>query len=198
MQIKYKIVESWPAENSIVVRYYTDVLTEEKLGGMVDGKYARGRTDCNINLPIPTPVGDDLHRFIAQRAPVAWLEMMEMVADPNVETSLSSIPLHEEKVFTPPIDPHRGYFIPDARLSFRQARQLAVSATKVTTRAGNTFDGDELSQGRMARAVLALTASQKPSMKWVLADNSVIEATQSELNEALTLASEAQSENWIV
>lgn len=77
-------------------------------------------------------------------------------------------------------------------------RAAAVAAIKVTTQAGNTFDGDEISQGRMARAVIALSTGLEPSVSWVLADNSVIQATGAELTEALALTGLAQAKVWVI
>jgi len=84
------------------------------------------------------------------------------------------------------------------REEWKSARSAAVEAIKVTTQAGNTFDGDEISQGRMARAVIALDAAAPgTTVNWVLADNSVIQATALELTEALALAGGAQAAIWV-
>lgn len=80
----------------------------------------------------------------------------------------------------------------------KQARADAVNSIVVTTQSGNAFDGDEVSQGRMARAILALQATGTPSVTWVLHDNTVIEATAEELTEALALAGAAQAEIWVI
>ena len=78
-------------------------------------------------------------------------------------------------------------------------RESNVAAIKVTTTAGNEFDGDEISQGRMARAVIALGASTPgTTVNWILADNSVIQATAAELTEALALAGAAQASLWVL
>ncbi len=84
------------------------------------------------------------------------------------------------------------------RATAKAARTAAVAAIKVTTSAGNTFDGDETSQGRMARAVIALSTGLAPSVTWVLADNTTIQATAAELTEALVLAGQAQSAIWVI
>lgn len=84
------------------------------------------------------------------------------------------------------------------REEWKASRAAQVEGIKVTTAAGNTFDGDEVSQGRMARAVIALNASPVGTkVNWVLADNSVIQATQEELIEALALAGAAQAAIWV-
>lgn len=84
------------------------------------------------------------------------------------------------------------------RQEAKAARQAAVDAIKVTTQAGHTFDGDETSQTRMARAIVALQATGTPSVTWVLADNSVIQASAAELAEALALAGQAQAAVWVI
>lgn len=90
----------------------------------------------------------------------------------------------------------------DARAKARQvakeARDAAVASLVVTTAAGHQFDGDEVSQGRMARAIIALQATGTPSVNWVLHDNSVIQATVAELTEALALAGAAQASIWVI
>lgn len=85
-----------------------------------------------------------------------------------------------------------------AREAWKVRRAENVARITVTTTAGNTFDGDELSQGRMARAILGLQAlGEGATIRWVLADNSEIQATASELTEALQLAGQAQAALWV-
>lgn len=84
------------------------------------------------------------------------------------------------------------------RAAAKIARDQAVAAIKVTTAAGNTFDGDETSQTRMARAIIALQETGVPSVTWVLANNAPIQATASELSEALALAGAAQAAIWVL
>lgn len=93
----------------------------------------------------------------------------------------------------PPLTPEQ------AREQAKAARASQVAAITVTTQAGNTFDGDEISQGRMARAIIALNAvSPGATVNWVLADNSVIDANAAELTEALALAGAAQAAIWVI
>ena len=77
----------------------------------------------------------------------------------------------------------------------KAARQLEVDAITVTTAAGNTFDGDERSQDRMATTLAAM--DEGDTGPWVLADNTVITVTRSELREALRLARSAMAAIWI-
>lgn len=85
-----------------------------------------------------------------------------------------------------------------ARQNAKLARQAAVDNIKVTTAAGHTFDGDEMSQTRMARAVLVLSTGVAQTVSWVLADNTVIQADAAELSEALALAGAAQAALWVI
>lgn len=85
-----------------------------------------------------------------------------------------------------------------AREAAKAARAAAVDAIVVTTTAGNAFDGDETSQTRMARAIIALQATGTPTVNWILHDNSVIQATVAELSEALALAGAAQAAIWVI
>jgi tRNA A37 threonylcarbamoyltransferase TsaD len=93
MNIKYKIIEVWPDEHQIVVRYTTDLITEESvvLARDADDNIVRCRTDVPITLPIPTPTGDALDSLIMQNAPVTFLKTKESVLDPNLDTSLSGL-----------------------------------------------------------------------------------------------------------
>lgn len=94
-----------------------------------------------------------------------------------------------------PVDPPTADHL---RAAWKASRAAAVEAIKVTTFAGNVFDGDEVSQGRMARAIIAINAAAPgTTVNWILADNTVIDATAAELTEALALAGAAQAALWV-
>lgn len=81
------------------------------------------------------------------------------------------------------------------------ARAAAVEAITVTTSAGHVFNGDETSQTRMARAIIALNAQPQtpvPTIPWVLANNAVAAVTAAELTQALALAGAAQAAVWVI
>ena len=84
------------------------------------------------------------------------------------------------------------------REAAKAARVAAVEAITVTTAAGNTFDGDETSQTRMSRAITVLSTGAAATVPWVLADNTVIQATAAELTEALALAGAEQARFWVL
>lgn len=60
---------------------------------------------------------------------------------------------------------------------------------------GMKFDGDETSQDRMARSVVALNDDTE-TVQWVLADNTIAQVTRVQLKQALRLAGEAQTSIW--
>tara|TARA_R110000851_G_scaffold320994_1_gene486142 strand:+ start:321 stop:635 length:315 start_codon:yes stop_codon:yes gene_type:complete len=81
-----------------------------------------------------------------------------------------------------------------ARATFKAERTAQVQALTITTDAGNEFDADEISQGRMARAILSMDDTEV--VVWVLADNTAVGASKAELIEALKLAGLAQMALW--
>lgn len=83
-------------------------------------------------------------------------------------------------------------------LAYQQAKQDKIDAVDqiiVTTNSGKQFNGDEVAQNRMARAVAA--SSVGDVTQWRLADNSVAVVTHEELKEALLLAGEAMTVIWM-
>lgn len=95
MNIHYKIVEVWPEIHSIVVRYWTDILSEEYLASDTnrkeDGTPYRCRSDASITLAIPAPTGEELEKLLISNAPYHWLKTLETCVLPEVDTSLSHI-----------------------------------------------------------------------------------------------------------
>lgn len=83
------------------------------------------------------------------------------------------------------------------RALFKVDREAAVARIQVTTASGRTFDGDEVSQGRMTRTIAGLQAlPADTAVRWVLSDNSVVDVGLIELQEALALAILRQTELW--
>lgn len=102
MQVKYRIIKVHPEEHSITVRYYTDVLTEDKLaqnfdtfGNIVrnpDGSPTHCRTDYFLNIfRVPAPTEEELDAFIKQCIPLEWFKMQEAIANSSIDTSMSNI-----------------------------------------------------------------------------------------------------------
>lgn len=86
---------------------------------------------------------------------------------------------------------------PPSREQLKQERQAAVDAITVTVN-GKVFDGDEISQGRMARALRVADITGQTSCTWVMHDNSAVDVTREDLAQALSLAMEAQGAIWVI
>jgi len=86
---------------------------------------------------------------------------------------------------------------PPTREELKAKRQEIVDAITVEVN-GKVFDGDEISQERMARALKVADITGQTSCTWVLHDNSAVDVTKDELAQALALALQAQSAVWII
>ncbi len=84
----------------------------------------------------------------------------------------------------------------EIRAEFKVERAARVAAIVVTVDSMN-FDGDEISQSRMARAIVALEAAAKADTTWVLSDNTVVVVTVDQLKQALIKAGQAQTDCWV-
>jgi hypothetical protein len=103
MEIKFKIMEVLPEQHSMVVRYYSDVLTEDSLAisfnpdGSIarrpDGSPQRCQTDYNFNIWQTNPAlsQDDIKRIANDGAPYDWFKLKHDILDPNIDTSLSAV-----------------------------------------------------------------------------------------------------------
>jgi len=80
----------------------------------------------------------------------------------------------------------------------KKVRDEAVAAIKVTTSSGRVFDGDEVAQNRMNRAITGLVRLGIPTIQWKLFDNTVATVTVDELGEALALSGMEQSRIWML
>lgn len=59
---------------------------------------------------------------------------------------------------------------------------------------GMVFDGDEVSQDRMARSAVAMTDDE--TITWVLHDNTIAQVSKAQLLKALRLSGEEQTRLW--
>ena len=89
--------------------------------------------------------------------------------------------------------------IDDAALREAEKIQRDITTAKilVTTSAGNVFNGDEVSQNRLSRAIMALQLTGTLTTHWVLANNVSVEVGVPELAEALALSGAAQTALWV-
>lgn len=92
-----------------------------------------------------------------------------------------------------PVDPPT----PDDLLAAAKAeRQALVDSIIVTTETGKQFDGDEVSQDRMEKAIKVAEITGIKECEWVLADNVPTIVTLDELKEALVKSFMAMGAVW--
>jgi hypothetical protein len=152
---------------------YPDVSFPEGVAFTHEGAFAYSAS--------PVPAFDPLTQKVVEANPVDGAQQWAVVALSGEDAQAAAQSAAEE-----------------ARAQAKAAREAAVAAIKVTTQSGKEFDGDEVSQGRMARAIIGLQAANAPSITWVLADNTPATVTLAELTEALVLAGQAQAAIWVV
>lgn len=80
------------------------------------------------------------------------------------------------------------------RMAQAKSARAAIVSNIIVEVDGMQFDGDESSQDRMTRAIVALDSGE--TIQWVLADNSVVQVTREQLRQALRLAGQQQTEVW--
>lgn len=153
---------------------------------------------ANLNASIPDDfIGNDTYRRVLPSALPEYdrlthklIEVLPALIDGEYRQQWEIVPLSEMEA---------QQAAEAKRLSdeivFKQERQAKVDAIIVTTQSGKRFDGDEVSQNRMSRAIVAMSDSD--TIMWVLADNTPASVTASELKEALRLAGEEITRIWI-
>lgn len=105
MNLGYRIIKADTAEHGILIRYFTDKVTEMDLAtsfnedGSVklhaDGYPLTTRTDMFMSIyKFPTPTFEEIEKDIILRAPVDWLNLQEKIKDKTVDTSLTELKNH--------------------------------------------------------------------------------------------------------
>ena len=100
MNIHYRIVKVDPAAHGIVIRFFTDKVTEMDLANSLnadgsvilnaDGYPMSTRTDVMMSIyDTPAPSNEELEKRIMLNAPVDWLKLQENIKDPDVNTKMS-------------------------------------------------------------------------------------------------------------
>jgi len=102
MKINYRILSVEEDQHSMVVRYWTDKITEEMLAiefepnGKIrktkHGWPVRCSTDYNLNFYNNyDPSKEEVNHYIMKNAPIEWLKLKEEILDPRVKMNLDSV-----------------------------------------------------------------------------------------------------------
>ena len=113
MNIQYRIVKVDPEAHGVVIRYFTDKVTEMDLANSfnpdgtiklnADGYPLSTRTDIMMSIyDTPTPDAEELDKRIMLNAPVDWLQLQENIKDPAVDTKMKHLRdlIGDSKTFT--------------------------------------------------------------------------------------------------
>lgn len=152
----------------------------------------------NLNASIPDDfIGNDIYRRVFPSALPDYdrlthklIEVLPALIDGEYRQQWEIVPLSEVDAQQAAEAKRRN-----DEILFKQERQSKVDAIIVTTQSGKRFDGDEVSQNRMSRAIVAMSDSD--TIMWMLADNTSASVTANELKEALRLAGEEMTCIWI-
>jgi len=95
MKIKYKIIEMYPDDGTIVVRYFSDLLPEKQLISIPDldekDNPLRCRTDVSINIPLPLPKFKEIDSLIWMHCPIIFFETQAKIKDETIDTTLDTL-----------------------------------------------------------------------------------------------------------
>lgn len=104
MSINYKILEIDESNRTMIVRYWTETISQEELRSSEeskeDGTPVRCRSDISINIPIPEPTAEELHKILMRNAPDIGLQTLEKMKTNDPETTLVVIPDLINQTFT--------------------------------------------------------------------------------------------------
>ena len=95
----------------------------------------------------------------------------------------------------PATEAHSAEYIAQVQRTRFKASRARRMAQQTVIVEGMEFDADELSQQRMARALLLMNETQ--TTMWVLANNEVVQVSKKQLFEACKQAGEQQSALWV-
>ena len=92
--VKYKILQVFPADHSISIRYYSDEFPESALVSEYDADGTtplKCITDIFVQVPIPIPEGAAFEKYIASLAPFAYFNFRAKIIDTNIDTTMDSL-----------------------------------------------------------------------------------------------------------
>ncbi|MBE0367645.1 DUF4376 domain-containing protein [Pseudoalteromonas aurantia] len=119
---------------------------------------------------------------------------LELTTQTQVQRKEYDDEAHVLRIY-PATQAHSAEYIAQVqRARFKASRALKVAQQTVIVE-GMEFDADEMSQQRMARALLLMEDAH--TTRWVLANNDVVQVSKKQLFDACKLAGEQQSALWV-
>ena len=121
---------------------------------------------------------------------------------PNIEEGFIKV---DDNVCCGMVQTENGFIIPSpteaelaeqARIAFKANRKILLDNLEITYNSV-IYQADEVSQDRMARAIVAMeTFPAETTINWVAKDNSIHSLTRADLQAMLGLAGIAQANIW--
>lgn len=105
MNIKYRIIEVQQDNRVMIVRYFTDIITENDLDVLPkdvrdsNTSPARCKSDVSLNIPLPEPSEEELHKIILRYAPLEALKTLEEIKKEPNSSILKTIHTIKNKTF---------------------------------------------------------------------------------------------------
>lgn len=105
-EVKFKIIDIDTSQHSIIVRYFSDILTEDDLAtsfiydennhGTIqrrpDGSPVRCQTDYNISIwKTPTPDVKEILKIAENNAPHDWFKLKHDILSDTIDTSMANV-----------------------------------------------------------------------------------------------------------
>ncbi len=87
-------------------------------------------------------------------------------------------------------------YVPNISVGKKAIKLEEIETSSVTVSTGKEFDADEDSQNRMLKAIHVLGYKNLTETQWKLFNNTIALVTVDELNEALAMAGELQTQIW--
>lgn len=102
MNIHYRIIKVDPESHGVIIRYFTDMLTEMDLASSfnedgsvklnADGYPVATRTDVLMSIyDTPTPSAEEIEKRIKLNAPIDWLKLQEDITNPEIDTRMREL-----------------------------------------------------------------------------------------------------------
>lgn len=104
--VKFKIIEVDSTQHSMVVRYFSDLVTEDDLATSFipdenginvierrpDGSPVRCQTDYNINIwQTPAPDAEGIRKIASDSAPYDWFKIKHAIIQNTTDVSMSNV-----------------------------------------------------------------------------------------------------------
>lgn len=92
MAIKYRILNLYPNDHSVAVRWYSDEVPERELSIIPNDETdppVQCRTDHFYNVKDVDMTEEALHEMISSYCPVGFFDMFAKIRDPNIDTTMA-------------------------------------------------------------------------------------------------------------